>query len=312
MAESGPVLAVDVGGTKLAAAVVLPSGVVLSARVRPTPAGADAETLWAALASLLRDVLGRVGLPVVGAGVGCGGPMRWPAGLVSPVNIPGWRDFPLRDRLVAELGVPVRLHNDAVCAAVAEHWRGAGRGHDSMLGMVVSTGVGGGLVLGGRVWDGASGNAGHVGHIVVDPGGPVCGCGGAGHLEAVARGPAVVAWALAHGWTAGGPADGRTLAAAAAAGDPVALAAYERAGTMLGRGIASAVAAFDVTTVVVGGGFAASGDLLFDPLRRAFDEQAGLAFVRAATIVPAALGPDTGLLGAAALVLAGDRYWTGD
>ncbi|HZB48509.1 MAG TPA: ROK family protein, partial [Mycobacteriales bacterium] len=108
MAESGPVLAVDVGGTKLAAAVVLPAGVVLSPRVRPTPPGGDAETLWSALASLLRDVLGRVGLPVVSAGVGCGGPMRWPAGEVSPVNIPGWRDFPLRARLAAELGVPVR------------------------------------------------------------------------------------------------------------------------------------------------------------------------------------------------------------
>ena len=105
------------------------------------------------------------------------------------------------------------------------------------------------------------------------------------------------------------PADGRALAADARAGDPVALAAYERAGTMLGRGIASAVAAFDVTAVVVGGGFAASGDLLFGPLRRAFDAYAGLEFVRAVTIVPAALGAETGLLGAAALVLEEDRYW---
>ncbi len=322
-------LAVDVGGTKLAAAVVLPSGVVLSPRVRPTPPRADAETLWAALASLLRDVLGRVGLPVVAAGLGCGGPMRWPAGLVSPVNIPGWRDFPLRDRLAAELGVPVRVHNDAVCAAVAEHWRGAGRGAADMLGMVVSTGVGGGVVLADRVVDGASGNAGHVGHLVVDPDGPPCGCGGRGCLEAVARGPAVVAWALAHGWAPGraaagleggggaaagpvGGGDGRALAADAAAGDAVALAAYERAGTMLGRGIASAVALLDVTTVVVGGGFAASGDLLFAPLRAAYARHAGLPHVRAARVLPAALGADTGLLGAAALVLAGDRYWTGD
>ena len=332
MAESGPVLAVDVGGTKLAAAVVLPSGVVLSPRIRPTPPGAEAEALWSALASLLRDVLGRVGLPVVAAGVGCGGPMRWPAGEVSPVNIPGWRGFPLRDRMAAELGVPVRLHNDAVCAAVAEHWRGAGRGCPDMLGMVVSTGVGGGVVLADRVVDGASGNAGHVGHLVVDPDGPECGCGGRGCLEAVARGPAVVAWALAHGWTPAGAAagatsdggasagrlaggvvaDGRALAAAARAGDPVALAAYERAGTMLGRGIASAVALLDVTTVVVGGGFAASGDLLFAPLRAAYARHAGLPHVRAARVLPAALGADTGLLGAAALVLAGDRYWTGD
>ena len=325
-------LAVDVGGTKLAAGVVLPSGLVLGAQVAPTPPAADAETLWVALSGLLRAVLRSVGLPVVAAGVGCGGPMQWPAGEVSPVNIPGWRDFPLRTRLAAELGVPVRLHNDAVCAAVAEHWRGAGRGRPDMLGMVVSTGVGGGVVLAGRVVDGASGNAGHVGHIVVEPDGPVCGCGGRGCLEAVARGPAVVAWALAHGWTpppspvgsggAGGPAagpaggapvaDGRALAADARAGDPVALAAYERAGTMLGRGIASAVAVLDVTAVVVGGGFAASGDLLFTPLRAAYDRHAGLPYVRAAQVLPAALGAETGLLGAAALVVAGDRYWTGD
>jgi glucokinase len=107
-------------------------------------------------------------------------------------------------------------------------------------------------------------------------------------------------------------ADGRALAADARAGDPVALAAYERAGTMLGRGIASAVALLDVTTVVVGGGFAASGDLLFAPLRAAYARHAGLPHVRAARVLPAALGADTGLLGAAALVLAGHRYWTGD
>ena len=355
VAESGPVLAVDVGGTKLAAAVVLPGAAVIGTKVRPTPPAADAETLWLALTGLLSDVLRTVGLPVAGAGVGCGGPMAWPAGIVSPLNIPGWRDFPLRARLTAELGVPVRLHNDAVCAAVAEHWRGAGRGHADMLGMVVSTGVGGGLVLGDRVVAGASGNAGHVGHVVVEPDGPPCGCGGRGCLEAVARGPAVAAWAVAQGWVpgpaaaadryapptgtstgsttapgvgaaaaaaaggaagAGGaapvPADARALASDARAGDPIALAAYDRAGTMLGRGIASAVALLDVTAVVVGGGLAQTGDLLFDPLHAEYARRAGLPHVRAATVVPAALGAETGLLGAAALVLAGDRYWTGD
>jgi len=335
VAESGPVLAVDVGGTKLAAAVVLPSGLVVGARVRPTPQGADAETLWAALLSLLSAVLGGVGLPVIGVGVGCGGPMRWPDGVVSPVNIPGWRDFPLRARLAAELRVPVRLHNDAVCAAVAEHWRGAGQGYPDLLGMVVSTGVGGGVVLGNRVVDGASGNAGHVGHVVVEPDGPPCGCGGRGCLEAVARGPAVARWAVEHGWRpgpaaagradraappapaenptgGGGPAaDGRALAADARAGDPVALAAFERAGTLLGRGIASAVALLDVRVVVVGGGLAQAGDLLFAPLHAEYARRAGLPHVRAARVVPAALGAETGLLGAAALVLAGDRYWTG-
>src|SRR5690606_29509347 len=115
----------------------------------------DAETLWGALCGLIDEV----GAPedLVGVGVGCGGPMIWPAGEVSPLNIPGWRNFPLRERLSRRFpGLPVRIHNDAVCLAVAEHWRGAGRGSANMLGMVVSTGVGGGLILGGRLIDGGT------------------------------------------------------------------------------------------------------------------------------------------------------------
>ena len=121
--------------------------------------------------------------------------MTWPDGEVSPLNMPGWRGFPLRARLAARFpGLPVRIHNDAVCLAVAEHWQGAGRGSADMLGMVVSTGVGGGLILGGRLINGGTGNAGHIGHVVVEPeGGPRCGCGGHGCLEAVARGPALAA-----------------------------------------------------------------------------------------------------------------------
>nr|BFE83625.1 hypothetical protein GCM10020093_062260 [Planobispora longispora] len=119
--------------------------------------------------------------------------------------MPGWRAFPLRDRLAGRFpGVPVRIHNDAVCVAAAEHWRGAGRGSSNMLGMVVSTGVGGGLILGGRLIDGGSGNAGHIGHVVVDPDGPACECGGRGCLEAVARGPGLAAWAVGQGGSRAG------------------------------------------------------------------------------------------------------------
>ncbi|MEV1167181.1 ROK family protein [Nonomuraea sp. NPDC049784] len=152
---------------------------------------------------------------VEGVGVGCGGPMTWPDGEVSPLNIPGWRGFPLRARLAARFpGMPVRLHNDAVCLAVAEHWKGAGRGAADMLGMVVSTGVGGGLILNGRLVNGRTGNAGHIGHVIVEPdGGPRCGCGGHGCLEAVARGPALTAWALDQGWIPG-TAQPRTTARA--------------------------------------------------------------------------------------------------
>ena len=312
----GPVLALDIGGTKLAAGVVDADGrVVASSRV-PTPPGAGAETLWQAVVDLLDAVAPAADVPdPTAVGVGCGGPMTWPAGAVSPVNIPGWRGFPLRDRLRERFpAVPVRIHNDAIALAVAEHWRGAGQGLDNLLGMVVSTGVGGGLVLGGRLIDGGTGNAGHVGHVVVDPTGPDCACGGRGCLEAIARGPAIAAWAVEQGWRPRDPSGettARTLADDARRGDPVAVAAFARAGRAVGVAVASAATLCDLDVVVVGGGVAQTGDLLLAPLRASFAEHAGLAFARRVRIVPAALGPDAGLVGAAALVLAGDRYWNG-
>jgi glucokinase len=319
------VLAIDVGGTKLAAGIVGPDGTVAVDLRVPTPRGerVDAEALWSTLVRLAREVLDAAGRPALGGiGAGCGGPMTWPAGEVSPVHIPGWRGFGLRARLAAELGgpdrLPVRVHNDVVCLAVAEHWRGAARGHPNALGMVVSTGVGGGLVLGGRVVDGATGNAGHIGHLVVDPDGPACPCGNRGCLEIVASGTSLARWAAEHGWQppAGGTGSvspsARAVAAAALAVDPVAAAAFDRAGRMLGRAIAAAVTLVDVSVVAVGGGVAQSGDLLFAPLQAAYARWARFPYTRAARIVPATLGAAAGLVGAAALVLAGDRYWNAD
>ncbi|HVF20354.1 MAG TPA: ROK family protein [Mycobacteriales bacterium] len=306
---TAPVLALDVGGTKLAAALVGPQGRVHRRTSVPTPTG-DAEAIWSAVTGLLDDV--RRGVEISGIGVGSGGPMEWPAGVVSPLNIPGWRDFPLRERLAERIErLPVRVHNDAVCVAIAEHWRGAGQHCADLLGMVVSTGVGGGLVLGGRVVDGATGNAGHIGHVVVEPDGPECACGGRGCLEAVARGPAIAAWATERGWrSAGGTA--RDLAADARGGDPIAIGAYARAGHALGVAIASAVHLCDVDVVAVGGGLAQAGPLLFDPLDAAYRRHAGLDFARRVRVTLAELGQDAGLVGAAALILAEDRYWSGD
>ncbi|TMQ95139.1 ROK family protein [Actinomadura soli] len=321
-----PVLAVDIGGTKLAAALVEPGGrVAVYDRVAtPNPAapdagGLDAEGLWRTLDALLGKLVTDAGSPrLAGVGVGCGGPMTWPAAEVSPLNIPAWRNFPLRARLRARYpGLPVRIHNDAICVAVGEHWRGAGRGHDNVLGMVVSTGVGGGLVLGGRLINGASGNAGHIGHVVVDPGGPPCACGGRGCLEAVARGPGLVAWAREQGWRQGNPgrlegtAAGAELAADARRGHPVASAAMRRAGRAIGIAIASATHLCDLDVAAIGGGLSQAGSLLFDPLEEAFRTHARMEFARRVRIVPAALGQTAGLVGAAALVFAQDRYWTG-
>lgn len=301
-------LAVDIGGTKLAAGIVDADGRIVRSESAPTPRSTDPEVVWATLTDLIDRV--RVA-EIVGVGVGCGGPMRWPAGSVSPLNIPGWRDFPLRDRLAEHCRVPARVHNDAIAVAVAEHWRGAGRGHRNLLGMVVSTGVGGGLVLAGRVVDGASGNAGHVGHVVVDPDGPECACGGRGCLEAVASGPRAVAWARSEGWESE-RSDGQSLVADARAGHPIARAALHRAGRALGVGIASAVALCDVDLVCVGGGLSQAGQVLWEPLQEAFARHARLSFAREARVVPAALGQDAGLVGAAALVLAPGAYWSAD
>src|SRR5438874_6294450 len=155
------VLAVDVGGTKMATGVVDRDGRVDGAVEVPTPV-ADAEGLFAALRGAIDQSLAVVGLTPAGLaaiGVGCGGPMRYPAGEVSPLNIPGWRGFPLRARLAAAYGCPVVVDNDAKAMALGEHWRGAGQGARCLLGMVVSTGVGGGIVVEGRPLHGAHGNA---------------------------------------------------------------------------------------------------------------------------------------------------------
>jgi glucokinase len=289
------VLAVDVGGTKLAAAVWDGAlGDVARSGTGPDP--------WASLVGLLDPLA----CGIDGIGVGCGGPMTWPAGVVSPLNIPAWRTgYPLRARLEERYGVAVRIHNDAVCVAVGEHWQG-GWGTDHLLGIVVSTGVGGGLLLGGRLVDGAGGNAGHVGHVVVDPLGPLCPCGGRGCLEAVARGPAIVAWAAERG---GSATSGEELAALAARGDRLALQAFAQAGRALGVGIASAAALLDVEVVALGGGIS-QVPALWPTLRRSLRQHGRLSFLARVRVEPAALGQHAGLVGAAALLVEGDRYWS--
>jgi glucokinase len=289
-------LCVDVGGTKLAAAR-WDTGL---GEVYRAPTGLDP---WASLTALLDPL--REGID--GIGVGCGGPMEWPAGRVSPLNIPAWRGFPLRDELSARYGVPVRLHNDAVAVTIGEHWQGGWGVHD-LMGMVVSTGVGGGIISGGELLDGSSGNAGHIGHVVVEPGGPLCACGARGCLEAIARGPAIVAWATVRGAKA---TTGIELAASALQGDAVALQAFARAGRALGLGIASAASLLDLRVVVLGGGISQVPSL-WPTLRRELATHTRLSFLRGLRVEQAALGQTAGLVGAAALFAEPDRYWSGD
>ena len=295
-------LCLDIGGTKIAAGLADPDGTLVHTVIRPTPSGGAAEEVWAAVEATIADALHAVGGAVAAVGIGSAGPIDLPGGTVSPINIKGWQGFPLRDRVAAAVpGVPVRLGGDGVCMALGEHWRGAGRGADFLLGMVVSTGVGGGLVLGGTPYTGRTGNAGHVGHVVVEDGGPPCLCGGRGCVEAIASGPSMVRWARGNGWSAPPPAGARELAAAAAAGDPVADRAFRRGATALAAMIASVGAVCDLDLVVIGGGVANSGRLLFDPLREKLAEYAGLDFLAGLRVVPAELGGQAGLVGAARL-----------
>ncbi|HEX3547512.1 MAG TPA: ROK family protein [Mycobacterium sp.] len=294
-------LALDIGGTKIAAGLVDAQGTLVHHAKLPTPDG-DAEAVWAVVDSLVTEAMATAGGRVRGVGIASAGPIDTPEGTVSPINITEWQRFPIVERVSSSTGAPVRLAGDGLCMALGERWRGAGRGARFLLGMVVSTGVGGGLVLDGAPYDGRTGNAGHVGHVVADPDGAPCSCGGRGCVETIAAGPRMAQWARQHGWDAPATADAKELADAATAGNPVALRAFKRAATAIAAMIASVGAVCDLDLVVVGGGVAKSGSLLFGPLREELATYARLAFLRGLRVAPAELGGDAGLVGAAALL----------
>jgi glucokinase len=277
-------LAVDIGGTKLAAGLIGTDGRVLAEEIVPTPTVEDPEDLFAATASLVDRVAATSGCrrPVV-CGVGCGGPMSRGGEEVSPLNIPAWRRFPLRRRLADASALPTFVDNDAKALALGEGWVGAAAGRANFLAMVVSTGVGGGIVLDGRLLDGAAGNAGHIGHVVVTPGGRPCACGGRGCLEAEASGTAIAAM---------------TGRPARQAGLDVAV----RSGTLVGRGVASVVNLLDLELVVVAGSVALGfGAPFFDAAQAELDVLARLDFSVGTRIVPAGLGAAGPLVGAGAV-----------
>ena len=306
-------LAIDIGGTKLAAAVIDDGGRLLAAERMLTPPIWNGDELFRVLEDLCRRVLETARADVIAIGVGCGGPMQYPAGLVSPLNIvspantPVWHDFPLRARLAKTFGRPCIVDNDAKALALGEHWQGAGRGSNNVLGMVVSTGVGGGIILDGKLLHGFGGNSGHVGHIIVWPDGPLCGCGARGCVEGVASGSGLarrLSDALATGARTS-LATGATavdIAAAARQGDVLASELFRTAGEGVGRGIASAAALLDLELVVIGGSIALRAwDLLGPPLEATLRASAQLDFTRAVRVVPAELGDQAGLMGAALL-----------
>lgn len=288
-------LALDVGGTKMAAALVGVDGRPEDPVTVPTPASG----VWEACAALLERVARRASVTAVG--IAAAGPVDTAAGSAAPVNIEEWRDgFPLADAVRTLFpSADVRLALDGAAAALAEHHLGAGRGVSDLLGVVVSTGVGGGLIRDGRIVSGRTGNAGHIGHMTVAGGDDRCGCGAVGCLETIASGTAALRWARANGWAG---ATGADLAVDADLGEPTAAAALERAGTALGQAFASAAALLDVELVVVGGGFAQAGPALWTPMTAAARDHARLSFLSELRAVPAELGVLGTLTGAGLLV----------
>lgn len=322
---SGLALAVDVGGTKLRASLVDHDGscvTTLEEPTRPLPGEGDP---WPVLARMIAHLAERAGDRLAGVGIGSAGPLDLARGAINPLNIPEWVGFPLVERVSGVVTErlrrrcpPVILAGDGLCAAAGEHWRGAGRGVDDLVVVVVSTGVGGGLIKDGVLLAGPSGNAGHVGHIVVDLHGDPCSCGGFGCVESVASGPSLVRWAHAQGWHSDRcpcrpdrPCTAVALAEEARSGESVPRAAFERAGRALGAGLVSAAAVLDARVAVLGGGVARAADLLLPAVRAGIARHAGLRFIRELELRPAALGEDLGTLGAAALVFRPDRYRPG-
>ncbi|MGP0031748.1 MAG: ROK family protein [Acidimicrobiales bacterium] len=285
---TGLALAVDIGGTKMAVGLVDRLGHLHHRTQVPTTRRTErdvgaAEVLWRRLAEVVSGVQSDAGpgdRPVV-CGVGCGGPMSPGGEAVSPLNIEAWRSFPLRSRLHELTGLATFVDNDAKALALGEGWRGAAIGQPDYLAMVVSTGVGGGVVLDGRLLQGRLGNAGHVGHVVVVPDGRVCACGGQGCLEAEASGTAVAAMT-------GRPAEVAPLHV------------VERTGTLVGRAVASVANLLDLPLAVVSGSVALGfGQPFFDAAQREVDHRCGLEFARGTRVVPGGLGDEGPLVGAA-------------
>lgn len=276
------VLAVDIGGTKMAAAVVDAEGTIVTRAQAPTE-GARADDLFGVVAGLVDDVRARAAVPVVACGVGSGGPMSKGGETVSPLNIAAWRDFPLLARVRAHTGLRTWVDNDAKALALGEGWVGAARGHRDFLAMVVSTGVGGGIVLDGRLLDGTGGNAGHIGHLNVVPDGRRCPCGAVGCLEAEASGTAIAA------------ITGRS---AKEATEDVKV----RTGRLVGRAVGSVASLLDLQLACVAGSVALGfGDTFFDAAQAEVDRYARIGHARGTVIRRGGLGADGPLVGAAAV-----------
>jgi len=328
--QQSAILGLDFGGTKLAAGLVDPaSGHVLARAVCPTPVAGGAPASIAAMLTLARNLfsadgaMGRRGdsftpspphpltpSPPLGVGVSFGGPVEADGRTVRlSMHVSGWEGLALADLLGRELGAPAAVANDGDAAALAEHRFGAGRGVRHMLYLTISTGIGGGVIVDGRLHRGERAWAGEVGHIPLKPDGPPCPCGRNGCLESLSSGLSVARAARkrlqvgAESALQSLPPDqitARDVAEAAARGDALAVAVWGEAMEWLGIGIAAAANVLNPGRVILGGGLTRAGDLLFEPVRRVVERR---VLDQATAVLPAELGDEVGIVGGAALIL---------
>ena len=310
------IIAVDVGGTQIRAALCDPEGVI-HRRVADLTAGHEGpEAVMGRIERAIRRVW-PANAPVAAIGLVAPGPLDpWSGIVLDAPNIPGWKNYPLRAIIQERFDVPILVGNDANAAALAEQRFGAGQGEPNLIYITVSTGIGGGIIVNGELLLGAHGLAGEIGHIIVEPDGPRCGCGNYGCLETLASGPSIARQARQRICTAepgrilelaqGDPnaISAKIVNEAAQEGEPLAVDVFRQAGTYLGIGLVTLLHLFDPNIVVIGGSVSKAGDLLFEPVREVVRRRCMTDhYWRDTPIVPAALGDDVGLLGALALVL---------
>jgi glucokinase len=307
------VIGVDLGGTQIRALRTDLAGEKAARAEQLTLAQQGPQAVVSRILETVREVM--AGVPreeILGLGIGAPGPIDSAGVVHDPPNLPGWKGVSLVDELAGPLGLPIYAGNDANLGALAEYRFGAGAGVDHLVYLNVGTGIGGGVISHGRMLTGWRGFAAELGHQTLDPDGPRCGCGQPGHLEAFASGPAIARdarKALEQGRSstipehAKGPVTAKSVAAAAMTGDALALELLHQAGYYLGLGLANLIHILEPQRILIGGGVSLAGELLLEPARQTVDQRLMSTVYRGVEILPAALGPDVGLMGAAALVM---------
>ncbi|MFL6257752.1 MAG: ROK family protein [Pyrinomonadaceae bacterium] len=305
------VAGIDIGGTKIALAVADLDGRIIERTRFPTRVEEGPYRLIATALSEIERMIESTGAELAAVGVGCGGPLDRSRGLIlSPPNLPGWDEFPIVKLVEERLGVPALLDNDANAAALGEHRHGAGRGFKHLVYITHSTGIGGGVIVSGKLIHGICDNAGEVGHMTVLPDGPVCGCGGRGCLEALCSGTSIarrarerVAAGEMSSLSSLSPNEitGRAVAEAAHAGDAVASAVWDEMIHYLAVGVGNVFNLLAPEAVVIGGGVSGAGAQLFEPLRERVRARARMLPPEKINILQASLGGDSALHGAVIL-----------